>query len=95
MVQTPKLVELYNRKSRKELEVYAIAVDTEDSEWKHYIQKNKMNWINVFDPTNASIYAKYYVDVTPEIYVLNPDRTIIAKNIKVDQIEEVIDRDRS
>ncbi|MEM9820620.1 MAG: thioredoxin-like domain-containing protein [Bacteroidota bacterium] len=94
MEQTPKLVQLYNSTSRKDIEVFSIAIDTNDAEWKNYIQKTKMNWINVHDPTNASIYAKYYVDVTPEIYVLNPDRTIIAKNLKVNQIMEVINRDR-
>jgi hypothetical protein len=53
-----------------------------------------MAWTNVFDPSNRSIYGKYYVDVTPEIYVIGPDRKIIAKNIKVNQIEEVIQRDK-
>ena len=47
----------------------------------------------MFDPTNKAIYGKYFVDVTPEIYVLNPGRTIIAKNLKVHQIAEVIERD--
>ncbi|MEM8910112.1 MAG: TlpA disulfide reductase family protein, partial [Bacteroidota bacterium] len=94
MEQTPKLVKLYNQQSQKKFEVFAIAVDTNEAEWKNYVQKSKMNWINVFDPSNVAIYAKYYVDVTPEIYILNPDRTIIAKNLKVDQIEEVIRRDQ-
>lgn len=48
---------------------------------------------NVFDPTNKAIYGKYFVDITPEIYVLNPERTIIAKNLKVNQIGEVVERD--
>jgi len=53
------------------------------------------DWINVYDPTNKAIYAKYYVNVTPELYVLDPNRTIIAKNLKVDQVQTVIDRDRA
>ena len=93
MIESPKLVRFYNKWKNKGVEVYGIAVDTNDKEWKDYIKKTGMTWTNVHDPSNRSIYAKYYVDVTPEIYVLNKDRIIIAKNIKVDQIEEVIRRD--
>lgn len=95
MEQTPKLVQLYQAWKSKGLEVYGIAVDTDDAEWKDYIAKTGMPWINVFDPTNKAIYAKYFVDITPEIYVLNPERTIIAKNLKVNQIIEVIERDKA
>lgn len=98
MEQTPKLVNLYNRYKAegKSLEVFAIAIDTNDAEWKDYIAKTGLSQCtNVYDPTNKSIYAKYYVNITPEIYVLNPDRTLIAKNLKVSQIDQVIDRDRN
>ncbi|MCB0572418.1 MAG: redoxin domain-containing protein [Phaeodactylibacter sp.] len=95
MEQTPKLIQLYYEWRNKGLDVYGIAVDTDDAEWKDYIAKTGMPWTNVFDPTNKAIYTKYYVDITPEIYVLGPDRTIIAKNLKVNQIPEVIERDKA
>lgn len=94
MIETPKLVNFYRQWKSKGVEVFAIAIDTNDAEWKAYVKKNGMNWINVFDPTNKSIYGKFYVDHTPEIYVLNPDRTIIAKNLKTEQIQSVIERDQ-
>jgi len=50
MEQTPKLVELHNRTNRNDLEVFAIGIDTNDEEWKNYVRKMKMNWINVHDP---------------------------------------------
>jgi peroxiredoxin len=92
-VETPKLVQFYKEWKNKGVEVFGIAVDTDAEKWKAYIAKNGMPWVNVFDPTNKSIYAKYFVDVTPEIYVLDPNRTLIAKNLKVDQISTVLNRD--
>ena len=93
-VQTPQLVNFYKQWKPKGVEVYAIVVNTEDKEWKDAIKHYKMPWENnVHDPTNKSIYATYFVDNTPEIYVLDPDRTIIAKNLKVDQIQTMIERD--
>ena len=79
----------------KGLAVFAIAIDTNEEEWKGYLRKNGMDgFTNVYDPTNKAIYATYYVNVTPEVYVLNPDRILIGKNLKVKQIETVIDRDK-
>ena len=93
--QSPKLVEFYKKWKNQGVEVFGIGVDTNTEEWKDYIKKVGMDaWVNVFDPTNKAIYGKYFVDITPEIYVLNPNRTIIAKNLKVNQIEEVIRRDK-
>ncbi len=91
--ETPKLVQYYQQ-NKAILDVYAIALDTDDARWKNFVLEYNMNWVNVFDPTNRAIYKKYYVNNTPEIYVLNPDRTIIGKNLKVEQIREVIERDR-
>lgn len=93
MEETPKLVRFYNEWKTKGVDIYAIAIDTDDAEWKAYIKQTGMTWTNVFDPTNKSIYKKYYVDVTPELYVLDPDRRIIAKNMKTHQLEEVINLD--
>lgn len=96
--QTPVLVNLYRQWQQEKpalVDVYAIALDTEPDIWKDYMRKTGMQWTNVFDPSNRSIYKTYYVNVTPEIYVLDPDRKIIAKNLNVDQIEEVIRRDQA
>ncbi|MBK9255770.1 MAG: redoxin domain-containing protein [Saprospiraceae bacterium] len=95
MEETPKLLKYYNEnKDNNKLDVYAIALDTEDAKWKNYIKKLGLSWTNVYDPTNKSIYAKYFVDITPEIYVINKERKIIGKNLKTFQIQEVINKDK-
>jgi thiol-disulfide isomerase/thioredoxin len=92
--ETPQMVRFHQEWKPKGVEVYAIAIETDAAKWKAFMAKNQMqNLVNVFDPTNKSIYATYYVDNTPEIYVLGPDRTIIAKNLKPHQIPEMIQRD--
>ncbi|MEY3368074.1 MAG: hypothetical protein RI973_1229 [Bacteroidota bacterium] len=92
--QSTILVRNYNAWKSQGIDVYGIAVNTEDAEWRAGIKKYGMTWVNVFDPTNRSIYAKYYVDNTPEVYVLDPDRIIIGKNLHVDQVMTIIDRDK-
>lgn len=95
MKETPQLVQFHKQWKARGVEVYAIAIDTDDAEWRAYVNEKGMHgFTNVFDPTNRSIYATYYVDNTPELYVLNPDREIIGKNLKVNQVETVINRDK-
>ncbi len=94
--ETPQLVKWYNNWKDQGRDVYAIAIDTDENEWKDYIKKNGMDvFRNVYDPTNRSIYAKYWVDVTPEIYLLDKDRKIIGKNLKTFQIQTVIDQEEA
>ena len=89
--ETPQLVNLYNRELKDELDIYAIALDTDDARWKTFVRQNKMEaFTNVHDPSNRSIFKTYYVDNTPELYLLGPDRTIVSKNLKVEQLAAAI-----
>ncbi len=93
--ETPLLKKFYDEWKSKGLGVFAIVLNSTDKEWRDFMALNHMEeWTNVHDPTNRSIYAKYYVDITPEIYVLNPERVIIGKNLKVEQIATIIERDQ-
>lgn len=89
--ESPKLVEYFHQ-NRGKVDVYAIALDTDKEKWQNYINKVGMDWTNVYDPSNRSIYGKYWVDVTPEIYLINKERKIIAKNLKTFQIPLVIEQ---
>jgi peroxiredoxin len=95
--ETPVLRNFYNgwKTQGVSVEVYAVAIDTEDALWKKFIQDYQIGeWVNVFDPTNRSIYKTYFVDNTPELYVLNKDRVIIGKNLKPFQVPDVIRMDQ-
>ena len=95
--QTPKLVNWYNAGGKAYADVYAIAIESnldDPNELANYIKKTNMPFTCVWDESNISIYGKYYVDLTPEIYILNPERKIIGKNLKVFQIDTIIDRDK-
>jgi peroxiredoxin len=83
---------IYQKYKSRGVEFYGIAVNTNEKEWKDFIAQHKFSFTNVFDPTNRAIYAKYYVDITPELYVLNKDRIIVAKNLHANQLEEVFEK---
>ena len=84
---------IYKRWKDRGVDFYGIAVSTTDAEWKKFIKEKGFTFTNVYDPSNRAIYAKYFVDITPELYVLNKDRTIIAKNLQASQLETIFERE--
>ena len=91
--QSPEIERIYEAWKDKGVDFYGIAVKSTDAEWKEFVKKNHFTFTNVFDPTNKAIYAKYYVDITPEIYVLDQNRTIVAKNLVAEQLETILERE--
>lgn len=83
----------YQKWKDKGVDFFGIAINTTEGEWKQFLEEHKFSFTNVYDPTYKSVYAKYYVDITPEIYVLNPDRIIVAKNLQPSQLEAVVTRE--
>lgn len=95
IAESPQMVTFYKEWKNNGVEVFGIGVETDQAEWEKFVKDYGLDiFTNVYDPTNKAIYKKYYVDVTPEIYVLNKDRIIIGKNLDVTQIPEIINRDR-
>lgn len=91
--QAPEIQRIYEKWKDRGVDFYGIAVNTTDAEWREFIKKQRFTFTNVFDPTNRAIYAKYYVDITPELYILNKDRIIVAKNLVAGQLETVFERE--
>lgn len=63
---TPKLKEFYAEYKDKGVEVYAIGTEFETEDWKKYIRKNGLEWINVSDTpeSNENAHELIYKGVT-------------------------------
>ncbi|MEL7119252.1 MAG: thioredoxin-like domain-containing protein [Bacteroidota bacterium] len=92
----PKLATFYQEWKGKGLEVYAVVMNTPKEEWKAFIKESEMEaMINVTDEDHSdTIFSNYYIMGTPYIYLLNPDRTIIAKDLLVEEIGRYITLDK-
>lgn len=55
---TPKLKEFYETYHEKGVEVYAVGTEFENKEWRKYIKKNELPWINVSDSPEANKNAQ-------------------------------------
>jgi thiol-disulfide isomerase/thioredoxin len=87
---TPQLYALYQKYKGRGLQVYAVYVDHNLSEWASYIgAKGLSGWINVWnpDPYDTGIYELYNIQTLPVIYLLDDKKAIIAKNLYIDALD--------
>jgi peroxiredoxin len=91
--ETPKMKKIYDRYHSKGLEVYSLCTGSEEKLWKEFIAKYKIQGFhNVWDPQyKSNFYQKYHIDITPEVFVMNSNHEIIAKDLKPDQLPETLD----
>ena len=92
---TPKLKAYYDKVKDQGVEVFSVCTTGERAKWKKYIEEHKLDWINGWDPERRTNFGYYYnVESTPMIYILDRDKTIIAKKLSVDDIASFIDNYR-
>jgi thiol-disulfide isomerase/thioredoxin len=88
--EAPKLLDFYSKHNKDGIMVYAITTSNFDEmdKWKDFIKEKNLNWINVGDLYNQTNFRKIYdVTSTPQVFVLDKDKKIIAKRIGVEQLE--------
>ncbi len=91
-VVTPRLNELSKKYKDKGLKVFGVYIYDDIKEWTEYISNNNLEWVNLYDPENNS-YFRYNYDIysTPTIYILDSDKTIIAKRIGIETVEQMME----
>ncbi len=82
--KTPVLRESYERIQELGGEVVAICTISDVGKWKRFIKNQELEWINVGDPNGQSNFrVDYNVRTTPQLYVLDKEKKIIAKKLDV------------
>ena len=87
----PILKEFYDKYKTKDILVYSIATVNyqEIDKWKAFIKEKDLNFINVADPyVETNFRTIYDIASTPQIYVLDKNKKIIAKRLGAEQLEE-------
>jgi len=91
--ETPLVKKAYDAWKSRGVEVFALCTDPDEKLWKNYIDQNDLDWTNAFDPMIESEYTfKYHIDITPEIYVLDRNRIIVARDLHAFQLDEILGR---
>ena len=84
---------VYQPFKNKGLQVYAIYAANKKNEWVDFLTKHNLyDWINVWDENHVSRFKILYDGrKTPGVYVLDENKTIVAKNISVEQLKRFME----
>lgn len=91
--QIPELQKLYEEQL-KEKGVFVYAVYTQDDwdGWKKFIREKKLTFLNVGNLFGQSDYRKkYFFLSTPEILILDKEKTIRFKKISMEALPKIVD----
>lgn len=92
----PGLVDFYKKYNDKGVEVLAVCtrfMKETDNCWEFVKEKEIGLWLNTVDPYHRSKYKLIYdIRSTPQIYVLDKDKTILSKKIGSEQLGDLIDQ---
>lgn len=85
--------EVWDKYKDKGVKVFAVYCQTETEPWQQFIEEHQLEeWMNVYDPYRRTNFRQYYnIKSTPQIFILDKSKTIIAKKIGVDQIGGFLD----
>ena len=92
---TPALYEVYKRLKPKGVEVVAfngLGGEEGKVKWINFVNEHGLyDWINCWNPYDFSYKTIYDVMTTPQLFVLDRDKKIIAKRISPEQAEKIIE----
>ncbi len=93
---TPVLLEEYHRMKDSGVEVMGICIATDIEAWRKFVFEYELDWINAGDPYfRSNMRRDFNVRSTPQVYILNRNKTIIAKKLEVEQLAGFIEQYRA
>lgn len=86
--------DVYEKFKDKGLKIYAVYTQHNKEEWKEYINEHELyDWIHVYDPYNHSNFRfDYDITATPQIFILDKEKNIIAKKTSIETTVLILDR---
>ena len=88
----PKLKELYREYRDNGFEVVAVTIDGDHGDWREASEEHAIPWINLGEiaKRRGPVAHAYGVTVVPKAYLLGSDGKIVAKDLDVAEVVELV-----
>lgn len=88
----PELHHWYLNDNSVNMEVVAISIDTSLSNFEIFTESLKPEWITSYDPLgwNGKVPGEYFIYATPSLFLLDQNRTILARPSSNRQLQRVL-----
>jgi peroxiredoxin len=94
VVELPNVLATYKKHHAGGFEIVGISLDQDQSKLESFIKQKGMTWQQFFDGQgwNNKLGKKYGVNSIPATYLLDREGTIIAKDLRGDDLEKAVAR---
>ena len=89
--ENPNVVRTYNKFKDKNFIILGVTIDDNRNKWLEAIEKDGLPWLQVIDGLEKEVSILYNVNAVPMTYLLNPEGTIIDKNLRGFHLEQRLD----
>ena len=92
--ENPNVVKQYNIYKSKGFNILGISLDTGKPEWQQAITADKLTWAHASDLKrfDGPTAALYHIDAIPSNFIIDPQGTIVAKNITGKDLEDFLNK---
>jgi len=90
----PKLQKFWEDfRSRDIVTIYAVGTELDNDKWEKFIKEKNLDWLNVSDTPEypQAFRTTYDIFSTPQVYLLDKDKKIVAKKLEPTQLGEFIE----
>jgi peroxiredoxin len=89
-MENPNVVAAYNEFKNKNFTILSVSLDQNKDSWLNAINADHLNWTHVSDLQYWSNAAAklYHVESIPQNFLVDPNGTIIAKNLRGEALRE-------
>jgi len=93
LAELPKLKEAYERFHDKGFEIIAISLDQDKDTLTSFIEKENLEWVNLFDAEQASSLAdQFQVTSIPSLFLLDAEGKLVAVNPRGDALGRELEK---
>lgn len=93
---TPKLYEVFEKYKDKGVQVIAVHVINSVEgkvEWIDFVNEHELyGWINCWSPYDNAFRKQYNLQSFPQLFLLDKDKKILAKQLTPEQVDEILNR---
>lgn len=92
--EIPHLKDLKDKHGDEKLTIVGIALDENEKDVQDFTSENKMNWQQILQTEmwDSEIVRSYNVFGVPRMYLVDPEGTIIAKDLRGEEMVSEVDR---
>lgn len=90
--ENPNLVRIHRAYKDKGFDILGVSLDNNPGSWMRAIEEDKLDWTNISDlkAWSSDLIIDYRIKAIPSSVVLDPEGKILAKNLRSNELEELL-----